>query len=214
MGKPKGGKKSFERPEAKEEQHKRILIVSEGGKTEPSYFEALRKDLGLRSVNSLFYATGDRSSPMTVVKDAKKYLESNKDESFDEVFCVFDRDKHTDFYPAVNACKQETNPPFHAIASIICFEVWLLMHFSDNTKAYETYKSLEPDLKKLFKEKLGIKSYQKGMTGIFGLTKDRLSTAIKNAKSAEKQAVTAETDNPTTKIYQLVETMQKMARRK
>jgi hypothetical protein len=52
-------------------------------------------------------------------------------DSFDQVYCVFDRDRHTTFDAAVQRTKDlsAAGKPLLAITSTPCFEVWLLLHF-------------------------------------------------------------------------------------
>lgn len=201
---------TFARPKPTKEAKKRILIVSEGEKTEPTYFEDLRKSLGINSSNIRMLPTGSHSSPITVVKDAKDFLLTDND--FDEVYCVFDKDKHDEagkaYTKAIAACKNQKNPKFYAITSVICFEVWLLMHYSSSLKGHTCCD----DLLKEFKKIPELKSYKKGQNNVFAITKDKLITAIKNAKHAEREAKQVNSDNPTTKIYLLVEAIQKMAK--
>jgi len=204
MAKPSGRKKTgFNRREKITPVRERILIVCEGKKTEPDYFSAMRADYGVRGMNVVIHNTGSRSSPKTVVGDALRYYKADG-EDFDAVFCVFDRDRHGRSYSEALG-RIGGLEKFFAINSVPCFEFWVLLHFCCSLGSWETYDDLAPDLRKQMPD------YKKNMTGLYDRIKDPTDTAIKNAKHAERQAKTAGTDSPTTKVYVLVEKMREMA---
>ena len=91
--------------------HKTVLIVCEGARTEPDYFESFRL------------------SKVVMLSQGKGY---------DEVWCVFDRDSfpRTNVTAAFKLMKQEK---FNAAFSNEAFELWYLLHFqyldTENTRA-------------------------------------------------------------------------------
>jgi hypothetical protein len=74
------------------EPYDRILIVCEGEKTEPDYFEDLRRHFRLSSANIEIAENDEGSNPINVVDCAIKRYRS--DRGYDRVYCVFDRDRH------------------------------------------------------------------------------------------------------------------------
>ena len=105
---------------------KRFLIVCEGEVTEPDYFKAFRKDLGLTSVDVEIYGEECGSSPNSVYEYTKEMIK--KDVDYDRAYCVFDRDKHDDNGGKYTQTIQEIlkNPkykgiPITAINSVPCF---------------------------------------------------------------------------------------------
>lgn len=118
---------------------KPILIVSEGTKTERSYFEQLDKFLRGRVRIRFGWARG--SSPMNVYKQARKEYDREKSDlgadPYDRVFCVFDQDRHTTYQQALDSIRNATPAGiFRAIPSVPCFEYWLLLHFAFRTQPY------------------------------------------------------------------------------
>jgi RloB-like protein len=111
----------------------RILIVCEGTRTEPGYFNELRHTEKIPI--ELVISPG--GVPKTLVEravelknSAKKDAKFRQDENllFDEVWCVFDIDEH----PAVPDAKQQTRDNEIDLAiSNPCFELWILLHFRD-----------------------------------------------------------------------------------
>jgi hypothetical protein len=193
-------KRSWRKP------YDRVLIVCEGEKTEIRYFELLRAKLRLSSAN-IGIPDGQRGTdPMSIVQFAID--EFKKDKEYDRVYCVFDRDKHTTFNTAVNKVMdtRRTGVPIHAITSVPCFEVWLLLHYEHRPPAFCTTgndSNCDPVVSRLKKH---IPNYEKGnIDAVFeGLYNSR-NVALKNAKSLEIFHETSGADNPSTKVHELVE---------
>ncbi|MDA8002521.1 MAG: RloB family protein, partial [Alphaproteobacteria bacterium] len=114
------------------------MIVCEGEKTEPNYFKGLKDELKLNGAN--VEITGKSgSSPKSVAAFAKNLYRKEKkmDNSFDRVYCVFDKDDHST-YPGALKQIQDMEPVgvFHAIPSVPCFEYFLLLHYKYTTQSF------------------------------------------------------------------------------
>lgn len=125
-----------------------ILIVCEGSKTEPKYFERVLAKWKLATVEVL-PARG--SAPTTIVADAAWRKKARRVEAshsnvvveYDEVWCVFDVDAHPRIKTAIKTADENginvalTNP---------CFEFWLLLHFvrfgTTNQNRHQVQKEL------------------------------------------------------------------------
>lgn len=85
------------------ELYKRVLIVCEGQKTEPLYFNSLREEYRLQATD-ICITNAKGSDPMSLVKYAiDLYKDSQKvGNDFDFVFCVFDKDDHANYKQAIN----------------------------------------------------------------------------------------------------------------
>jgi len=196
----------------KKSPYDRVLIVSEGSKTEPNYFQDMIDCLKLNTANVEVDGKSG-SSPISVVIYAKRRCadERRKGNAFDRVFCVFDKDTHTSYIPALDVIKT-TRPKnvFQAINSVPCFEYWLLLHFKFTTKPFSLSGSrsscdyLVRDLKEYLND------YSKGASGLYKKLKDKTAEAISRSKRALDQAREAGTDNPTTHIHELVEYLSKL----
>ena len=181
----------------------RILIVCEGRKTEPNYFLGLKHSLRLGTAN--VDITGDSDpNPTRVVAFAKKrYHEEKKNElPFDYVYCVFDKDRHTDYQEALSQIKNaKPEGVFHAITSVPCFEYYLLLHYIYSAKPYTSAEVLST-LKRHYE------NYQKNDEKIFSTVQSRLETAKTRAEKSLVDANQNNTDNPSTNAHILVEFMQ------
>ena len=110
-----------------------LLIVCEGGVTEPRYFTDLR--ISERALLDLDIVTA--GVPKSVVERAVELRRDGQNDArrskdrflrYDEVWCVFDVDEH----PRVAEAKQQAGDNGLEVAiSNPCFELWALLHFQD-----------------------------------------------------------------------------------
>ncbi len=201
---------SLRRMRATKDPYDVILIVCEGEKTEPNYFNGLRKAFRLNNAN--IKVCGRGSDPLSIVDFA---IDTCKKESkFDRAYCVFDRDRHPTYDTALNKIKQIKHTrsckgyEIIAVSSNPCFEFWLLLHFKYTTMQFNApanssiCDTVIKELKKDFPE------YQKGDKDIFKKIQDKVDTAIKNAHKIEKSNQTSGADSPSTSVHLLVEYLQ------
>ncbi|MBD2335410.1 RloB domain-containing protein [Calothrix sp. FACHB-156] len=175
------------------EVRQRFLIVCEGGKTEPNYFRSFRvpKDVVEIEVQGL------GENPSRLVQSAK---ELNKQDDYDQVWCVFDRDA----WPVVdfnNAIKNADEQGFRVAYSNEAFELWYVLHF----EFLNTGIPRSDYIKKL-SDLMGRK-YKKNSETIYDDLFTKQSTAIKNAKNLLKQYEphNPAIDNPSTTVHLLVQ---------
>lgn len=208
--------RGFQRQVDLVDRHDRVLIVCEDSVSSPNYFNDLVRSERLSSVD--VEITGDcGSDPMSVVNEAiSRYEQSVNDNitasTFDNVYCVIDRDDHNTFNEAINKVKElkKSGKPFHIIRSYPSFEFWYLCHFKytrasigkagAKSSGKECEKLLNVEWKNHFKKK-----YSKNMTGIYKLLRDKLSSAISNAKGTLREAEATNEMNPSTEVHQLVD---------
>lgn len=194
----------------------RYLIVCEGTKTEPHYLQELLNDLRIRPQVARV-APNDGVSPDRVVAHALELYEEDQltGDPFDQVYCVFDRDRHTTFDAAVQRTKDlaAAGKPFVAITSTPCFEVWLLLHFGYSEQPFHSAgkKSVGDQVVSALKTKPGFAKYGKGQKGIYGQLKDKLADALTHAARLRKHGTATGSINPATDIDELVRAIQALA---
>ena len=161
-------KASKKRKENVREKLVRFLIVCEGTKTEPHYFEALIKNY-ISTVREVTIEGEGRATVALVDRtlEIKQELERKNAMSFDRVWVVFDKDDFDDFNDAI---KKANELGFHSAWTNEAFELWYYLHFEylDTGIARADYiKKLE----EAFKEKLGDShfEYKKGNPDIYSL---------------------------------------------
>lgn len=196
--------KDLKRKKAFRKVIQKVLIICEGQETEPTYFKELVEHYRLNSADVVI--TGDcGSSPDQVVDKAKElYKESkNKGDPYDKVFCVIDKDRHAQYKPICNIFgKLKPTGVFELINSVPCFELWFLFHFEYTTASFLTHSDLLPELKKF------LPNYSKKTASLFSQLLDKLDVAKENSARALQEALKTNTDNPSTKVHELVEFLQ------
>jgi hypothetical protein len=175
-----------------------VLIVCEGGKTEPNYLDRLRAVRRLSNAN-IRITPADGTDPLSVVKFAEKESALG---DYDRVFCIFDRDEHATYDPALQRVAR-LGKKFTAITSWPCFEIWLLLHFvySDAPRsrdaAYAEIRRHYP-------------SYSKGSKNVFDDLLERLDQAVQHAKRLARENISNGSSNPATSMHELVEYLMKL----
>ncbi|WP_071191905.1 RloB family protein [Trichormus sp. NMC-1] len=176
----------------------RFLIVCEGAKTEPNYFESFRVPKDVIDVRGFGY------NPSNLVEKAKE-LKAQGD--YDQVWCVFDRDDwpKQDFNNAIASAK---SAGFKVAYSNEAFELWYVLHFEFLNTGLPR-KNYIAKLDSLLKKK-----YTKNSDTIYEELENRQSTAIKHAKNLLKQynPCNPESDNPSTTVHLLVEELNRFIR--
>ena len=196
----------------------RFLIVCEGTKTEPNYLKELVNDLMIRP-QVVKIAPNSSSSPDRILEHATELYDEDAShgDSFDRVFCVFDRDTHMTFNATVqkirDLAKAARPRPFEVITSAPCFEYWLLLHFGYTDVPFHAAgkKSVCDNLIKVLRTKPDFEAYGKGQSGIYGLLKNKTSTAIEAARKSRATAAASGQTDPHTHVDALIEALQELA---
>jgi hypothetical protein len=112
----------FERSEPKLAEKPTILIVCEGANTEPSYFKQFRLS------SATIKPVGVGFNTISLVNKAIQIAEL---ESYDQVWCVFDKDdfSDSDFNTAIAIAEAKK---IGVAYSNQAFEYWIILHFDDH----------------------------------------------------------------------------------
>ena len=184
----------------------KVLVVCEGEKTEPHYFNSLKDHYGLNSAN--VEICGDcASAPSSVYRYARRRYREVKDagDPFDRVFCVFDQDTHSSYQRTVDDIARSTpKGTYSAITSVPCFEYWLLLHFIYGTRPYNALPGNSACHQVLTELEGYMPGYTKGNANTFQELINQLGFAKANAALALREAAANHTDNPTTHVHELV----------
>jgi hypothetical protein len=146
---PHSGRSDLGRRRGGRPERRRILVVAEGERTERQYLEGLVKHARATGLTVLpVDVHGLGRDPMSVVKKAVHLRDDDRKrrgprDRYDEVWCVFDVDKHHTLAAAVALAERQS---LRVAISNPCFELWLLWHFEDYSKP-ATAASLKDRLK-------------------------------------------------------------------
>nr|VFJ54920.1 MAG: RloB-like protein [Candidatus Kentron sp. DK] len=194
------------RRKARRAPYAKVLIVCEGEKTEPNYFRGLIDHYKLNSAN-VEIADHRGTDPMGIFTHARQRYRETKDmgDPFDRIYCVFDKDTHAKYQEALDAIARATPPEtYFVINSVPCFEYWLLLHFTYTRKPYQLLPGRSACDQVLSELKQYLSDYAKGEENTFSKLIDPLQFAKENAARALREAESNRTDNPSTKVHELV----------
>lgn len=200
------------RKKARRASYDRVLIVTEGSKTEPNYFNEIRVANRIHTANVQVEPSTFGTEPIQIAEYAET-LFLNGDESkniqpraFEEVYVVFDRDDHRTYHNALSKIEaldgkfkndNQQKVRFKAIASVPCFELWLLLHFESvqavihRDEVYVRIKSYIPN-------------YQKGDEGHYALTLQYIELARVRAELLAHGNNKHDGTQPYTNVYELI----------
>jgi RloB-like protein len=195
------------RRKPRREPRRRILIVCEGQRTEPDYFQALR--VRLRAVVEVQIEPGS-ATPKTLVehavamkREADREARSQRDRflRFDEIWCVFDTDEHPKL---ADAHQQAKAHGIELAVSNPCFELWALLHFQEQS-AFLDRREARRRLKK------HLPHYEKVLP--FERLDPHYLTAVLRARELDRRCQDAGCpgNNPSTGVHRLTESMREGA---
>jgi hypothetical protein len=204
MARRRRGPQSYARRGPVREAYDYVLIVCEGSKSEPNYFNRLRHVYRLSSAN-VRITPANGSDPMSIVSFAEREL---VDAGYDRAFCVFDRDGHTNYAQAIQRISQsqlgQTNR-LVAIPSVPCFEVWVLLHFSYSTAPFTTVGNSSACDGVVREVRKHIPQYAKGLLTLFEIIEANIDQAIMHARRLAAHNAASGSTNPATQIHRLVD---------
>lgn len=206
-------KRLLERKQGQRASYDRILIVSEGSKTEPNYFREIRAAYRLHTANVEVRPSELGTAPIQVVQYAQALFEDGdrhkniQRRAFEKVYAVFDRDDHDSYHDALvlaasldgklrNDAKQPVS--FQAIASVPSFELWLLLHYEDIQAPLHRTEVMR-------RLKLHIPGYNKGAGNAFAITGKHLTIATQRAEGLAERFSARTEPEPFTAIVELVQ---------
>lgn len=163
-----------------------FLIVSEGTKTEPMYFDGLAKYInekygkGIDSEKPLIVPQGEGRCTVSLVQETERIVSRAKI-LYSQVWVIFDKDDFSDFDEAIELAE---DLGYRTGWSNQSFEYWIYLHFNYSDSALHRDVWVEK-LSKLFKEwNINPKGYPKNNPNIFNIATEHgsLKAAIANAK--------------------------------
>jgi hypothetical protein len=195
-------------------KRKFYLIVCEGEKTEPNYFESLKESLpkGVLELTNIDI-DGTGKNTLSIIDEAKK-LKKKYEEKYlrkiDNVWAIFDKDSFPslNFNNAINK-GENSRPKINCAWTNEAFELWYLLHFNYYNTGIprEQYqKLLEKEINKAANT-LNYK-YEKNSEEMFSILNQYGSqrTAISNAEKLESlyNDRRYSDHNPCTKVHKLI----------
>ena len=206
MGKNRNTSDYLRRQTKTRETRKNFLIVCEGEKTEVNYFKAFTVPKKIEVT-----VRGEGKNSLSLVEKAIKMIDNlKKDDSFDQIWCVFDKDNCSkeQFNQAEGLAKQKN---IKIAYSNEAFEIWFILHFqyldiATSRSEYLTILTNQMQKYGLLNKK---EKYAKNREDMYEKLKPYQTTAITNAAKliqdrdeAKKHPFDA---NPSTTVHELVQ---------
>lgn len=184
-----------------------ILIVCEGTKTEPNYFEAFAE----KQQGVIVYDIEVKGLGRGTKGVVEKAIELKNKNNYDRVWAVFDKDE----FPAKDfneAILMGQNNGIEIAWSNEAFELWYLYHFQNVTtgvsrKHYEEKISAAVNVSPKYKSKKKYKYAKKDLENFWIMTTyGSMDSAIQYAKTKHLEYTDSRyaNQNPCTTVYRLV----------
>ena len=196
------------RREATREPYDTVLLVCEGEKTEPSYFNDLKAAYRLSSANIVVVSPG--ADPLTLVQYARGRLSE-----FNKVFCIFDGENTARAVQAVGSISSSDEGrvgKWCAVVSTPCFEIWPLLHFKFSTAPFGGRGGMTAGEAVVSALREHMPEYRKGMRGLYGLLSGNMTLGSANGRRLEKHNRASQSTNPSTQMHTLVEYLKGLKR--
>lgn len=186
------------------------LIVTEGTKTEPQYFNGLTRDINHLYKGRISIITeGVGQGTLNLLEYAQKIVEKEPDK-YKHVWLVYDKDDFpkddfdNTYFKCKSLSKNGDSVVYHALWSNECIEYWFLLHYIALDSALhrsEYYPKLS--------DCIGSK-YEKNRGDIYALLKPNIKRAIDNAKriKANNEGIPPSQCTPGTAVYEIFEMLQ------
>lgn len=192
------------------------LIVTEGKRTEPLYFEGIRKRIkekvgGNVEVVPIIDISGEGCSTGKLLEATERIVKEAKI-PYQNIWIVFDKDDFDDFDQAI---KMGNEKGYQIAWSNPSFEYWLYLHFEYSDAALHRH-SWNKKLDDIFKKyNLGDGRYRKNYEDIYDMVDcfEGVRNAISNAKRRMSAYCEGKTKpsgyTPGTRVYLLAEELLK-----
>lgn len=181
-----------------------VYLICEGSETEIRYFKRFRSrgcNIDIIPISSQ-YKSADR-----LVQKAKATMGNNPyyPDDGDSIWCVFDRDDNSNEV-LLRAKQSATKEGYRLAYSSPSFELWFLLHFSNQQTEVEDCQALI----RLLKQPGRLPDYEKNRD-FFDTLKPLQTVAVQRAKNRSEQIRNqgvepiSRQSNPLTTVYELVE---------
>ena len=202
--------RSLQRRAAVRQPYERLLIVCEGEKTEPQYLREIQQAFRLATAHVQVLHSQVGTEPQQVLDYALSIFKTggraHRQRAFDRVVVVFDRDEHATYHQALakatgqrGKLKNDTGAavPLDVVASVPCFELWLLLHFEDVHAPLHRHDALA-------RLKAYLPGYEKGGGGHWAATNHLGALAAERAKRLAIATTANDGIQPYTAMHELV----------
>lgn len=198
--------KSFSRSRPRYNREATVLIICEDTKGGKKYLEDAKRAFDVDA--DVEVAHVGHTDPRGIVNHAL-----NRQDAYDMIYCVIDRDTHETFDEAVALAN--TSKKIELIVSYPSFEYWLILHFAYSRKAYTPVGKRSPGAQALsdLKKFPGMSKYDKTLTqNVFADLSEKLPTARDHSSRALAEALELGNMNPSSRIHELLDSFEVLSK--
>ncbi len=185
---------------------KRILVLCEGQNTEPQYLRGFQRwcrnplvEVKVAPHHGVPQALVQRACELVNEARARARRERDDNLTYDEIWCVFDRDEH----PNIQRARQlAADNQIEVALSNPCFELWLLLHFRESPGMQEGKDMLRLLRKHLpeYDKRVRFADYERGYESAAHRAKSLDATARADGEQGR---------NPTSDVFRLAESIRR-----
>lgn len=169
---------------------KKLRVFCEGEKTEPYYINGYIRHSRTDNKTSVEVMDCNKNTPLQLVEAAIKFKNSNRTIQGDEFWVVYDRESVAKISRArhMEAWDKAHTNDINIALNNVCFEFWLLLHFTESSTSYNSFDDLKKN-SDLFTEvkKCCGKKYDKASAVLF----EKIQNSIKPARDRARKINTA-----------------------
>ncbi len=200
----------YNRKKAFREPRKSMLIVCEGKKTEPIYFNKLKRKLKLAMVDIEIVGIG--AVPITVVNRAVELKREKRQAAkkspteveYDVIYCVIDVEAPEPHESLAEAINKAQDNKLEVVLSNPCFEYWYILHFRKTGAPFNTSRDVKSELRRRYHP-----NYDESDETIFDAVYPNTNNAIRHSREVLREQHDNAADlrdcNPSTNVHRIVE---------
>ena len=187
------------------------LIVSEGTKTEPAYFEKIKETIDKKYRDRIHLDISGKGYNTVSLFNRAVQDDSLSSNVYKHVWLVYDKDdfppENFDRTAELCAAASTDETRYHPIWSNQCIELWFLLHFMFLQADLHRDEYL-PKLTECLKAR-NLGNYYKNRTDMFIILRPYLDEAIQNAEKLEQinQSRNPSKCAPGTMVHRLIKTL-------
>lgn len=215
---------SLARPYGNRPPRRYFLIICEGEKTEPNYFNAIAAKLPRVMVNHVT-VRGFGRNPVGLIEEAKKEIKKRRSDGLPDyyyVWLVFDKDEISDseFNRVIDVMPELSDKKMSGCRSVAkwdcawsneAFELWYVLHFCEQLGGAVSREKFQKMLEDCIRANTAEKNfvYKKNDPDMFARLERYTPDAINRAERALRRQIesgrkTWAEMNPATRIHELV----------
>ncbi len=197
----------YKRKSSVRDPYKKIVIAMEGNRTEPLYFNEVKKKFRSSAVKVELLTRDEsdtRSAPVHVIEQLNSYKKNNRLLDTDKLWLVIDRDRwpQEQLHDVASRCSTSR---YYLGVSNPCFEIWLVLHYEDLSGITSPEK--EQLLSTQTTKEKWSEIYSRKRIGSYSQIIEQINNAIINAQNLDRDRTSRWPNSIGSRVYKLAESI-------